>query len=75
MVASRAGLQIRGCLEFFWDVAVQFADHLVNGFFPRRVQILGAGDGVVELVQGDLSHLQESVWNLSAGEGVNCFIE
>lgn len=52
-----AGLQIRGGLEFFGDVAVQFADHLVNGFFPRGVRILGVGDGVVKLVQGDFSNL------------------
>lgn len=64
VAAIGAGLQIRGCLELFRDVAVQFADHLVDGFFPRGVRILGVGDGVVKLVQGDLSHLQESVWNL-----------
>lgn len=68
VAAIRAGLQIRGCLEFFRDVAVQFADHLVDGFFPRGVRILGVGDGVVKLVQGDLSHLQESVGNLWNGE-------
>lgn len=67
------GLQIRGCLEFFRDVAVQFADHLVNGFFPRGVRILGVGDGVVKLVQGDFCNLQESVWNLSMVGGGKLF--
>lgn len=79
MAKIRSGLQIRGCLEFFGDVAVQFADHLVNGFFPRGVRILGVSDGVVKLMQGDFSNLQESVWNLSTvwgwGVGVTCFIE
>ena len=57
-------LQAVGGLEDLGDVAVQLADHLVDGLLPRWVCVLSSHDGVEELSKSHLGHLQEPVRNL-----------
>lgn len=57
-------LQTVGGLEDLGDLAVQLANHLVDGLLPRRVCVLSSHDGVEELSKGDLGHLQEAIRNL-----------
>lgn len=57
-------LQTVGGLEDLGDLAVQLADHLVDGLLPRRVCVLSSHDGVEELSKSHLGHLQEPIRNL-----------
>lgn len=54
---------IRG-LEDLRDLAVQFADDLVDGLLPGWVHVFAGHNGVEELPQCDLSHLQEAIRDL-----------
>lgn len=55
-----------GGLEDLGDLAIQFADDLVDGLFPRGVHVFAGHDGVEELPQRDLGHLQEAIGDLEA---------
>lgn len=57
-------LQTVGGLEDLGDLAVQLADHLVDGLLPRWVCVLSSHDGVEELSKSHLGHLQEPIRNL-----------
>lgn len=57
-------LQTVGGLEDLGNLAIQFADDLVDGLFPRGVHVFASHDGVEELPQGDLGHLQEAIGDL-----------
>lgn len=61
-------LQTVGGFEHLGDLAVQLADHLVDGLLPGRVGVLPGHDGVEELAEGHLSHLQEPIGNLTDKE-------
>lgn len=51
-------------LEDLWDLAVQFADDLVDGLFPRWVHIFAGHNGIEELPQCNLGHFQEAIGDL-----------
>lgn len=51
-------------LEDLRDLAVQFADDLVDGLLPGWVHVFAGHNGVEELPQCDLSHLQEAIRDL-----------
>lgn len=53
-----------GGLEDFRDLAVEFADNLVDGLLPGRVQVFAGHDGIEEFSQCDFSHLQEAIRDL-----------
>ncbi len=57
-------LQVGRWFEILGNVAVQFADDLVDGFLPGGVRVFGEGDGTKELLKSDFSDLKEPVWNL-----------
>lgn len=57
-------LQTVGGLEDLGDLAVQLANHLVDGLLPRWVCVLSSHNGVEELSKGHLGYLQEAIRNL-----------
>ena len=54
-----------GGLEDLGDLAVQFADDLVDGLLPGWVYVFAGHDGVEELSQCDFCHLQEAFRDLN----------
>ncbi len=58
-------LQVGRWFELLGNVAVQFADDLVDGFFQEGSESLEREDGTKELLKSDFRDLQEPVWNLT----------
>lgn len=63
-------LETIGGLEDLGNVTVQFADHFVDGLLPGWVGVLPGYNGVEELPERHLGHLQESIGNLAESVGV-----
>lgn len=53
-----------GGLEHLGNLAVQFANHFVDGLLPRRVGIFTGHDGVEKLSQSHLGYLEKAIRNL-----------
>lgn len=67
---------VRG-LKDLRDLAVQFADDLVDGLLPGRVHVFAGHDGIEELSQCDLCHLQETIRDLQEHrkEGMGNYVD
>jgi len=62
-------LEAVGGFENLRNLAVQFANHLVDGLLPGWVRILSGNDGVEELSKSHLGYLQKSIRNLKEKKG------
>lgn len=61
-------LQTVGGFEDLGNLAVELADHLVDGLLPGRVCILTRHNGIEELAKSHLGHLQKPIGNLTDTE-------